>query len=245
MILDYSDIFGENIDIFKVTCGDFGERSEKRLVFETHIISDNCKRKRQNMDQNRLERQLDFILEADKEKRITRQNYNTDCVTKEDDAEHAWHLAVMAVLLAEYSNEPIDLLKVLKMLLLHDIVEIDAGDTYAYDEQGRQTQAEREAAAADRIYGLLPEDQRDELKGLFDEFNEQKTPEARFARTMDNFQPMMLNDATDGKSWVEHDVHIDQILGRNENSRLGSEDLWEYARNNWLERGLENGVILP
>ncbi len=193
---------------------------------------------------DRLEQQLQFIREADKEKRIRRQNYNTDCVTRENDAEHAWHLAVMTILLAEYANEPIDVLKTVKMLLLHDIVEIDAGDTYAYDVKARKTQASREDAAAKRIYGMLPDDQREELAGLFKEFNEEDTPEARFARAMDNLQPMMLNNATGGKSWVEHDVHIDQIMARNQNTHKGSETLWNYARDNWLEKGVEDGTIL-
>ncbi len=197
------------------------------------------------MDETRLNKQLDFAREIDKEKRITRQNYNTDRKTKENDAEHAWHLAVMAILLEEYANEPVDLLKTLKMLLLHDVVEIDAGDTYAYDEEAKQTQAEREEQAAERIYGLLPEDQREDLLSLFREFDDLETPEARFARMLDNLQPMMLNDATDGISWMEHGVHIDQILERNENSHLGSEQLWEYARKNWLEKDLKKGIILP
>ncbi len=195
------------------------------------------------MDQERLEKQLAFALEADKEKRITRQNYNSDGVTLENDAEHAWHMAVMAILLSEYANEPVDLLKTVKMILLHDVVEIDAGDTYAYDEEAKKSQEERESAAADRIYGLLPEDQRDELFALWREFEEQNTPEARFARTMDNLQPMMLNDASDGKSWVEHGIRLDQILERNKNSAAGSEELWQFARKNWLEKNVAQGHI--
>jgi len=195
------------------------------------------------MDQERLEKQLAFALEADKEKRITRQNYNSDGVALENDAEHAWHMAVMAILLSEYANEPVDLLKTVKMILLHDVVEIDAGDTYAYDEEAKKSQEERESAAADRIYGLLPEDQRDELFALWREFEDQNTPEARFARTMDNLQPMMLNDASDGKSWVEHGIRLDQILERNKNSAAGSEELWQFARKNWLEKNVAQGHI--
>ncbi|MCD8232547.1 MAG: HD domain-containing protein [Clostridiales bacterium] len=196
------------------------------------------------MSENRLQRQLDFILEIDKEKQIRRQTYLSDGEHKENDAEHAWHMAIMAILLAEYSNQPIDVLKTIQMLLIHDIVEIDAGDTYAYDEEGKKTQEAREAQAAERIYGLLPEDQGQMLYEIWREFEEQKTPEARFARTLDNLQPMMLNAATDGKAWVEHGVHIDQILGRNRNTHLGSEKLWEYAKENWLQPNLENGHII-
>lgn len=195
------------------------------------------------MDQSRLKRQMDFILEIDKEKQIGRQTYLSDGKRKENDAEHAWHMAIMVFLLAEYAEESVDVLKTIKMLLIHDIVEIDAGDTYAYDEDAKKTQAERETAAARRIFGLLPEDQEQELMALWREFEERKTPEARFARAMDNLQPMMLNAATDGKAWVEHEVHIGQILKRNEKTREGSEALWEYAKENWLLPNLEKGRI--
>ncbi len=195
------------------------------------------------MDNYRLEKQLKFLLEIDKEKRVKRQNYNTDGVTYENDAEHAWHMAVAAILLSEYSNQSIDLLRTVKMILLHDVVEVDAGDTYAYDEEAKKTQEARELAAAERIYGLLPEDQREEMRALWNEFEAQKTPEARFARTMDNFQPMMLNAATDGKSWAEHGVRMEQVLERNKNSSRGSEELWEYARENWLLPNVENNRI--
>ena len=158
---------------------------------------------------DRLEQQFAFIQEIDKEKFIGRQTYLSDGLRKENDAEHAWHLALMTILLSEYANEGIDVLKTVTMLLIHDIVEIDAGDTYAYDEEGKKTQKEREERAAERIFGLLPEDQGKRFKRLWQEFEEQKTPEARFARTMDNLQPMMLNHATDGKAWVEHGVFLD------------------------------------
>ena len=141
------------------------------------------------MEESRLQQQMNFILEIDKEKRIGRQTYLSDGERKENDAEHAWHLAIMTLLLAEHAREPIDVLKTVKMLLIHDIVEIDAGDTYAYDEEAKQTQADRELLAAKRIFGLLPADQGEDLMALWREFEEQKTPEARFARTMDNLQP--------------------------------------------------------
>lgn len=195
------------------------------------------------MEESRLQQQMNFILEIDKEKRIGRQTYLSDGERKENDAEHAWHLAIMALLLAEHAREPIDVLKTVKMLLIHDIVEIDAGDTYAYDEEAKQTQADRELLAAKRIFGLLPADQGEDLMVLWREFEEQKTPEARFARTMDNLQPMMLNAATDGKAWVEHQVRIGQILKRNERTHEGSAELWEYAKAHWLLPNLEKGRI--
>ncbi len=195
------------------------------------------------MSKERLEKQLQFALEIDKEKRIGRQTYCSDGVTKENDAEHAWHMALMAILLAEHANEPIDVLKTVHMLLLHDLVEIDAGDTYAYDECAKATQTEREERAASRIYGLLPEQQAKEWYAIWREFEEQKTPEARFARTLDNLQPMMLNDATDGKAWREHDVALEQILKRNSNTALGSKTLWSYAREHWLLPNVEKGNI--
>lgn len=139
-----------------------------------------------------LDQLFDFIREIDKEKFIGRQTYLTDGERKENDAEHAWHMAIMVLLLSGYSNEKIDVLRTISMLLIHDIVEIDAGDTYAYDEEARKTQKEREEKAAERIFGLLPEEQGNYLMELWKEFEARETPEAKFARTMDNLQPMML-----------------------------------------------------
>ena len=130
------------------------------------------------------------------------------------------------------------------MLLIHDLVEVYAGDTYAYDEEGKKTQAEREAKAADKLYGLLPEDQGEYLKSLWLEFEEQKTPEAKFARTMDCFQPLILNDATDGRAWKEHDVRKSWVMKRNQNTHKGSEDIWEYARENLIEKNVQKGNII-
>lgn len=196
------------------------------------------------MEQSRLEQQLAFIKEIDKEKLIGRQTYLSDGLRKENDAEHAWHMALMTILLAEYANEPIDVLRTVTMLLIHDLVEIDAGDTYAYDEEAKKTQIQREQKAAERIYGLLPKDQHDYLRGLWEEFEECKTPEAMFARTMDNLQPMMLNAATDGKAWKEHGVKLSQILKRNERTAKGSGKLWEYARAHWIEEHIKKGNII-
>ena len=152
-------------------------------------------------------------------------------------------MAIMTLLLSEYANKEIDILHTISMLLIHDLVEIDAGDTYAYDEEGKKTQAERERKAADRIYGMLPEEQGKKLYDLWLEFEAQETPEAKFARTMDNLQPMMLNAATDGKAWVEHGVYLDQILGRNAHTAEGSETLWEYAKENFIQPHIEAGHI--
>lgn len=193
---------------------------------------------------DRLEQQFQFIQEIDKEKFIGRQTYLSDGQRKENDAEHAWHLALMTILLSEHANKEIDVLKTVTMVLIHDIVEIDAGDTYAYDEVGKLTQRAREEAAAERIFGLLPEDQGEKLRQLWEEFEARETPEAKFARTMDNLQPMMLNAATDGRAWVEHNVHLSQIMKRNERTGEGSEKLWEYAQEKFLKPNLEKGRIV-
>lgn len=192
---------------------------------------------------DRLDKQFDFFREIDKEKFIGRQTYLTDGGRKENDAEHAWHMAVMTVLLAEYANEEIDVLKTVMMLLIHDLVEIDAGDTYAYDEEGKKTQEEREAKAAERIYGLLPEDQGGKLLALWREFEERETPEAKFARTMDCIQPLMLNDATGGKSWLEHGIRAAQVLERNARTAEGSQAIWDYAREHFIEPNVEKGRL--
>lgn len=196
------------------------------------------------MEKSRLEKQMEFCLEIDKEKFIERQTYLSDGIRKENDAEHAWHMAVMTLLLSEYANEEIDVLKTISMILIHDVVEIDAGDTYAYDDQAKSTQEAREKAAADRLFGMLPEDQAEKFRALWDEFEARKTKEARFARVMDNIQPLILNAATDGKSWVEHAVHLSQILKRNEKTAEGSAVLWDYAREHFVEPNLQAGRII-
>ena len=175
----------------------------------------------------RLKKQLDFILEIDKEKNILRQTHLSDHGRRENDAEHAWHMAIMAYLLKEYSNEPIDVAKVMIMCLIHDVVEIDAGDTYAYDAEGLKTQKAREEAAKERIYSLLPDDQKQDLQALFDEFEERKTSEAKFARALDNLQPLLLNNSNDGGDWREHQVTEAQVSGRQRRTAEGSEKLYE------------------
>lgn len=196
------------------------------------------------MDKERIEKQFAFCREIDKEKFIGRQTYLTGAKRKENDAEHAWHMSIMTLLLSEYANEKIDVLKTISMLLIHDLVEIDAGDTFAYDEEAKKSQREREVSAANRIFGLLPSDQGEKLRALWDEFEEGVTPEAKFAHTMDNIQPTMLNAATDGKSWKEKGVHLSQILNRNSNTADGSETLWEYSLQNFIEPNIEKGNII-
>ena len=176
--------------------------------------------------EERLKKQFAFALEIDKEKRIGRQTYCSDGNTLENDAEHAWHAALMAVLFSEYANEPVDVLKVVKMLLIHDIVEIDAGDTYAYDEEGLKTQKSREDAAKERIFSILPEEQKKEFIALFDEFEAYETPESRFAHAMDNLQPLLLNNSNGGRDWREHEVTSKQVYGRQAKTKLGSEELY-------------------
>ena len=194
------------------------------------------------MTDERLKQQLEFVLEIDKEKNIFRQTHLSGHGRNENDAEHAWHMAIMTLLLSEYANEEIDVLRVLSMLLIHDLVEIDAGDTYAYDE-GKQTQRVREVKAADRIYGILPEDQGKKLRALWEEFEEAQTPEAKFAHVMDNVQPAMLNAHTEGKDWIAKGVRLSQILERNAHTAEGSQKLWDYAFTNFIEPNVKTGKI--
>ncbi len=175
----------------------------------------------------RLKQQLDFALEIDKEKNIFRQTHLSGHGRNENDAEHAWHMAIMAYVLREYANEPVDIARVMLMCLIHDIVEIDAGDTYAYDAEGLKTQKAREDAAKERIFSLLPEEQKLELMQLFDEFEEFSTPESKFAHAMDNLQPLLLNNSNGGSDWKEHNVSAEQVYGRQQKTRLGSEKLYE------------------
>ncbi len=196
------------------------------------------------MDNNELQQFFQFFREIDKEKNIVRQTYLADGTRKENDAEHAWHMAVMAVLLGGYANEEIDLLKTVTMLLIHDLVEIDAGDTFAYDEEAKKTQRERELKGAERIFSLLPGDAALNMRGLWDEFEEGKTPEARFAHAMDNIQPAMLNAASGGRSWRERGIRLSQILERNKDTAGGSKILWDYALENIILPHVASGDIV-
>lgn len=185
-------------------------------------------KKTEEMD-DRLRRQLEFALEIDKEKNVFRQTHLSDHGRNENDAEHAWHMAVMAYLLREYANESVDISKVMLMCLIHDVVEIDAGDTYCYDEDGLKTQQERENAAKERLYSILPEDQKEELILIFDEFEANETAEAKYAHAMDNLQPLILNHSNGGSDWKEHGVSAEQVYGRQSKTKLGSEKLFEYT----------------
>ena len=181
------------------------------------------------MNPERFQKQIDFILETDQEKNILRQTHLSHGGRRENDAEHAWHMAMMIYLLREYANEEFDVARAMMMALIHDVVEIDAGDTYAYDEKGLLSQKERETRAADRIFGLLPSDQREELRALFDEFEAASTPESRFAHTMDNFQPLLLNHSNGGADWREHRVSKTQVTRRQMTSDPGSHEIWRYT----------------
>lgn len=193
---------------------------------------------------DRLKKQMEFILKADEEKFIERKTLVSSGERFENDAEHAWHMALMCVLLSEYANEPIDVLKTVKMILIHDIVEIESGDTYAYDEAGKATQHERELPAADKLFNMLPEDQTQEYFDLWLEFENQKTAEAKFARSMDNIQPNMLNHATNGEMWKRNQIKLSQVLKRNEPTKYGSEILWDFQYNQLIKPNVDKGCII-
>ena len=193
--------------------------------------------------EKRLEQQLAFCLEIDKEKSILRQTHISGGSRRENDAEHAWHMAMMAYLLREYANEEVDIGKVMLMCLNHDVVEIDAGDTYAYDSEALKSKKAREDAAKERIYSLLPEDQKKELMGLFDEFEENVTPEARFAHAMDNLQPLLLNDSNNGGDWRAHDVAASQVYARQVKTREGSEYLYEEVTDPLIQKHTKRGNL--
>lgn len=194
--------------------------------------------------ENRLKQQLTFALEIDKEKNIFRQTHLSGHGRNENDAEHAWHMAIMAYLLREYANEEVDIAKVMLMCLIHDIVEIEAGDTYAYDAENLKTQKAREDAAKEKLYSLLPKDQKDELIALFDEFEEGRTPEAKYAHAMDNLQPLLLNHSNDGSDWKEHQVSAEQVYGRQSKTKLGSEKLYEIT-DRIIREHMKKGNLKP
>jgi len=200
-----------------------------------------CLEKKENL-MSRLEQQLSFLMEIDKQKEIVRQTYLADGSRKETDAEHAWHIAIMCMILSEYANEPIDTAKTIMMLLTHDLVEIDAGDTYAYDIEGNSTKQERELKAAEHIYGILPPDQGKYLRELWDEFEAMETPESKFANMLDKIQPVFLTDQAEGKSWREHNVCSEQILSRNHRTHEGSEYLWDFVKR-IIQKNIDLGFI--
>jgi len=178
----------------------------------------------------RLEKQIRFIIEIDKIKHIFRRTRLLDHSRHENDAEHSWHLAVMALVLAEYANEPVDIAKVIKMVLIHDIVEIDAGDTFIYAEHLNEQKLLTEKAAAERIFGMLPDDQKHEMIALWDEFEKKETIEAKFAGALDRLEPVLQNCHDNGYAWQKHGISKEQVLTLNSRIAGGSEAIWEYAK---------------
>jgi len=178
------------------------------------------------MDHPPLTRQLAFVVEVDRLKEILRQTPIASGARPENSAEHSWHLALMASVLASHAAEPVDLLRVLPMLLIHDVVEIDAGDTFAFDEGGNATKQAREELAADRIFGLLPPEQTATFRALWDEFEAMATPESRFANALDRLQPLLLNAESGGGSWRAHGIRRDQVLQRMDPIRTALPELW-------------------
>jgi putative hydrolase of HD superfamily len=192
----------------------------------------------------RFERQLAFIIEADRLKEIQRRSYLISGARVENSAEHSWHLALNALILGEYANTGLDTFRVLRMLLIHDLVEIDAGDTFCYDAAGNATKAAREQAAADRLFGLLPPDQGADLRALWEEFEAGVTPEARFAVAMDRLMPVLHNLRNHGRGWREHVVNAEQVLTRNALIGEGSEKLWAWVKGE-LDRAFADGLLEP
>lgn len=195
------------------------------------------------MDDNRLKKQIDFILETDKVKNIFRQTHLTGLIRHENDAEHSWHMALMIYLLKEYANEEFDVAKAMMMALIHDVVEIDAGDTYAYDPEMLKSKDERESKAAKRIFGILPDDQKQMLYDLFYEFEKCETPEAKFVKAMDNFQPLLLNDYNNGEDWKVHNIKKSQVVKRQITSKPGSEKVWQVTEK-IIEKNAEKGNLI-
>lgn len=220
----------QHIDDF---CQKAGKTVQGYVGKEEEHVMDNC----------RLKKQMDFALEIDKEKDVFRQTHLSGRGRYENDAEHAWHMAIMAYLLKEYSNEPVDISHVMIMCLIHDIVEIDAGDTYAYDAEGVKSQKAREDAAKERIFSMLPEDQKTEFTALFDEFEANETAEARYAHAMDNLQPVMLNDSNNGMDWEEHKPGTTMVYGRQNKTKLGSEVLFDYI-DTLLKKNIAMGTLI-
>jgi putative hydrolase of HD superfamily len=193
---------------------------------------------------NRLAEQICFLMEIDRLKGILRQSLILDGSRRENDAEHSWHLAVMAAVLAEYGPPGVDLGRVMRMLLVHDVVEIDAGDTYCYDEAACATQAERELRAAERIFALLPADQAAEVRGWWEEFERRQTPEARFAAALDRVQPVLLNYHTQGRAWREHGVTRGQVIERNRHIEAGAPALWAFV-SGLIDEAVARGYLAP
>lgn len=195
------------------------------------------------MQTSNLLQQVAFIKEIDKLKYIQRKTklFNSD--RNENDAEHSWHLALMTLVLAEHANKPIDVLKVLKMVLIHDIVEIDAGDTFIYDTLKNHINTEQEAIAAQRIFGLLPKELAEEFIAIWQEFEDGITDEAKFAKAMDRFEPLLQNTSNNGGTWKEFDVRYQKVYDKKKAIKDGSEVIWEYAEN-LINESIEKGILL-
>ena len=192
---------------------------------------------------SRFQKQIEFIIEVDKLKHVLRQTILMDRSRRENSAEHSWHIALLVFLLAEYSRETdIDLFHVMKMLVLHDLVEIDAGDTYCYDDKGREDQGQREEIAADRIFGLLPSGQAAEFRALWDEFEKRQTAESRFANAMDRVQPFLHNYFTNGQTWQANKINSRQVHERMRPVKDGAPDLWDYV-NNLIMDAVKKGIL--
>lgn len=196
----------------------------------------------ENSANTRLSGQIDFILEIDKAKNVLRQTVLLDRSRRENVAEHSWHIALMATLLSEYAAAPVDIARVIEMLLAHDLVEIDAGDTMIYDEDGRRDKQDSEVRAAERIFALLPSDQGERLRALWDEYEEWETHEARFAYALDRLQPLLHNLNTEGMMWREHGITLSQVLAVNQRMADGAPALWEYVRP-LIEAAAEKGYL--
>ena len=198
-------------------------------------------------EKERLDKQIEFLIEADKIKNVFRRTYNADKKRLENSAEHSWRLALLSLILGEHSKSEIDRFKVMSMLVIHDIIEIDAGDTYIYDDKANASKADREKAAADRIFAILPPDQGKELRKLWEEFEKNETNEARFANAMDRFDPVILNDLGDGLSWKEHGVTKTQVMEIHNSPNSPKDDvsklLFDYKMN-ILEKNVALGNII-
>ncbi|CAB1059227.1 Uncharacterized hydrolase DSY2054 [Olavius sp. associated proteobacterium Delta 1] len=192
---------------------------------------------------SRLKKQIEFILEVDKLKHVLRQTILMDRSRRENSAEHSWHIALLVPVLAEYSKESdIDMFHVMKILVIHDLVEIDAGDTYCYDDKGRENQAQREGIAADRIFGLLPAGQAAEFRALWDEFEKRETPESRFANALDRVQPFLHNYFTDGQTWQANHINSSQVHERMRPVQDAAPELWDYV-NTLIEDAVKKGIL--
>lgn len=197
----------------------------------------------QPIDSERFKSQIEFILEVDKLKKIMRRTMLMDRSRRENSAEHSWHIALIVLVLSEYvEGDNLNLLRVIKLLLTHDLVEIDAGDTYCYDESGIQDQKERETRAADRLFNILPQDQAKSFRALWDEYEDRKTPESRFANALDRFQPLLHNYFTQGHSWRQNGIQKKQVLSRMQPVEEGAPALWDYVTS-LIEDAVEKGFL--